>query len=82
LFNELEILQRFGTFFRSADFSSSYKPVFLKSILDLADYDEHNPTKLPGHQWINRAPDMVHVELEFLAIRFAKYYWDMFYRLD
>jgi hypothetical protein len=68
-------------FFRSPDFSSSYKPVFLKSIMDLADYDEHNATKLLGHQWIKRTSDKLQVDLEFIAIRFAKYYWDMNYRL-
>ncbi len=82
MFNELEYLQRFGTFFRSADFSSSYKPVFLKSIMDLADYDddEQNATKLVGYQWIEKTHDKLQVDLEFLAIRFAKYYWDMYYR--
>ena len=80
LFNELEYLQRFGIFFRSPEFSSSYKPVFLKSIMDLADYDEHNPTKLLGHQWIKGTTDKLQVELEFPAIRFTKYYWDMHYR--
>ena len=51
--------------------------------MDLADYDddEHNTTKLLGHQWIKRTPDnKLQVDLEFLAIRFAKYYWDMYYR--
>jgi hypothetical protein len=82
LFSELEYLQRFSSFFRSADFSSSYKPVFLRSIMDLADYDYDNnsATKLLGHQWINRTQSKLQVELDFLAIRFAKYYWDMYYR--
>jgi hypothetical protein len=84
LFKELESLQRLGTFFRNTDFSSSYKPVFLKSIIDLADYDEgeqNNVKKLLGHQWIKRTPDdKLQVELDFLAIRFSKYYWDMYYR--
>jgi 5-methylcytosine-specific restriction endonuclease McrA len=56
--------------------------VFLKSIMGLADYDdeERNATKLVGYQWIKRTTDKLHVELDFLAIRFAKYYWDMYYR--
>jgi hypothetical protein len=52
--------------------------------MDLADYDEgkqNNVKKLLGHQWIKRTPDdKLQVELDFLAIRFAKYYWDMYYR--
>jgi hypothetical protein len=84
LLNELEYLQRFGIFFRSADFSSSYKPVFLKSIMDLAEYhddEDQNSTKLIGYQWIKRTTsDKLQLELEFLAIRFAKYYWDMYYK--
>jgi hypothetical protein len=80
LFDELEYLQRFGSFFRSADFSSSYKPVFLKSIMALADYDERNATKLLGYQWIEETSDRLQVELDFPAIRFTKFYWDMYYR--
>jgi len=80
LFSEEEYLRRFGSFFRTADFSSSYKPVLLKSIMDLADYDEANPYYLLGYQWIKRTRDKLQVDLDFLAVRFAKYYWDMYYR--
>ena len=38
------------------------------------------PRSLLGHQWIKRTSDKLQVDLEFIAIRFAKYYWDMNYR--
>jgi len=49
--------------------------------MDLGDYNEQNIAKLLGYQWIKgTTPDKLQVELDFLAIRFAKYYWDMYYR--
>jgi hypothetical protein len=53
--------------------------------MDLADYDddEHNTAKLLGHQWIKRTTaDKLQLELDFPAIRFAKYYWDMYYKFN
>lgn len=49
--------------------------------MDLTEYDEiNNVAKLLGHQWIKRTPaDKLQVDLEFLAIWFAKYYWGMYY---
>lgn len=77
MFDENEYLQRFGIFFRHADFSSSYKPVLLKSIMDLADFGDE---KLVGNQWLEKLDGKLKVELDFLAVRYAKYYWDMFYK--
>lgn len=74
---EAKYLSLFGSFFANADLSSTYKPVFLKSALDLADYDN---THLLGRNWIEKSGDILRVELDFIAIRFAKYYWDMYYR--
>jgi hypothetical protein len=77
VFREQEYLQRFSVFFRNADFSSSYKPVFLKTITDIADYGD---AKLIGGEWLSKKDDKLVVELDFLAARYAKYYWDMYYK--
>lgn len=75
---EQKYLHQFNSFFANADLSSTYKPVFLKSIMDLGEFDE-NP-KLLGNQWIEKSAGKLKVELDFVAVRFAKYYWDMYYR--
>ncbi len=60
--------------------SSTYKPVFLRSLLDLGDL--HDPQKaedLVGREWIERKSGKIRLDLNFIAVRFAKYYWDMEY---
>ncbi|WP_415310206.1 hypothetical protein [Candidatus Nitrosocosmicus sp. FF01] len=39
---EQKYLDRFNSFFNSEKLSSTYKPVFLKSLLDISDYDDSN----------------------------------------
>lgn len=60
--------------------SSTYKPVFLRALLDVGDLQD--PTKarsLIGCEWLERKDGKLLVDLNFIAIRFAKYYWDMEY---
>lgn len=60
--------------------SSTYKPVFLRALLDIGDLSNVQKTdKLAGRQWLELKNDNVLVDLNFIAIRFAKYYWDMEY---
>ena len=60
--------------------SSTYKPVFLRALLDVGDlHDLENAKKLIGGQWLERKDGKILVDLNFIAIRFAKYYWDMEY---
>lgn len=77
---EKEYLQKFNSFLRNTDLSSTYKPVFLKSIMDLGDYDETNFQRLVGYNWITLDGKELKVELDFIAVRYAKYYWDMFHK--
>ena len=76
-----DYLQMFNRFFnKEGRMSSTYKPVFLRALLDMGDlYDSTKAKKLVGNQWIERKDDKLLVNLEFIAVRFAKYYWDMEY---
>lgn len=58
--------------------SSTYKPVFLRALLDVGDlHDPHKAKNLPGKEWLERKNGKLHIDLNFIATRFAKYYWDM-----
>ena len=74
-------IQMFNRFFNnSGRMSSTYKPVFLRALLDVGDlYDPTNVGKLIGSEWLERKEGKILVNLNFIAIRFAKYYWDMEY---
>ena len=73
----------FTKFFNSARLASTYKPVFLRSLLDVGDLaDRSKRAKIVGREWLKfrRNGDRLFVDLNFIAVRFAKYYWDMEYR--
>ena len=79
----------FAKFFNSTSMSSTYKPVFLKALLDVGDLeDESKAGRIVGRQWLRRSDGRpwlgksdgrLFVDLNFIAVRFAKYYWDMEY---
>ncbi|NDB92983.1 MAG: hypothetical protein EB167_09905, partial [Nitrososphaeria archaeon] len=62
----------FNRFFSSKSLASTYKPTFLKCLLDLGDYklDE-------GSQWVSENKDRLTVDLNFVAARFLRYYWPL-----
>jgi hypothetical protein len=52
---EERYLARFNSFFNSERLSSTYKPVFVKSLIAISEYDEQNSQRLIGQQqWIKR----------------------------
>jgi len=77
---ELDYLSKFNSFFNTAKFSSTYKLVFLKSLMDISEFDKDNEESVIGHQWIKQDGKILHVDLDFIAVRYTKYYWDMFYK--
>jgi hypothetical protein len=74
-------LLRFNTFFNGEKLSSTYKPVFVKSLIAISDYDEQNLHRLIGHKWITRQDDKLRVDLNFIAIRYIQYFWESMYFL-
>jgi len=78
--DDLEFIKMFNAFAGDRRMSSTYKPVFLKSLLDLRKYKEGEPNGgLVGSEWIRMERNKVVVDLNFIATRFLKYYWDMEY---
>lgn len=71
----------FGRFFSKENrMASTYKPVFLRSILDMGDlHDTSKAKELVGRQWLECKNGKIRMDLNFVAVRFAKYYWDMEY---
>lgn len=79
----------FNEFFAGASMTSTYKVAFLRA---LADVGGHGSSRLVGDEWIGHLGGSrraggaggqrhgrrtVVVDLEFVAARFAKFYWDM-----
>ena len=78
---EYRYLQRFNTFFSDSEkLSSTYKPVFVKSLTDISDYNEQNLHRLIGHKWITRQDDKLRVDLNFIAIRYIRYFWEFYFK--
>lgn len=70
----LEYIDMFDDFFEDGVMVSTYKAVFLRSLLDIGKHGKRN---LPGGRWIHIEGDKVRLDLDFIAVRFIKYYWDM-----
>ena len=73
-------LIRFNAFFNSEKLSSTYKPVFVKSLIAISDYDERNLLRLVGYKWITKQDDKLRVDLNFVAVRYIKYFWDLYFK--
>ena len=55
--------------------ASTYKPVFLATLVDIAARKSGGP--LDAGRWLSDEGDRICVDLELVAVPFAKYYWDM-----
>lgn len=70
-------LGMFSRLFRNENrMSSTYKPVFMRAILDVGDMYSDG---LIGREWLEERGRRLRVDLNFVAARFSKYYWDMEY---
>ena len=69
-----------GFFTKRVKMSSTYKPILLRSLLDIGDLDDpKRRDEIVGRYWLERRNGRLTVDLNFVAARFAKYYWDMKY---
>ena len=71
---QVKFIDMFNDFFTSSIMAGTYKAVFLRSLVDLGKFGEDD---LVGKEWIHREGDKIRLDLDFVAVRFAKYYWDM-----
>lgn len=65
----------FNGFFKRPRMASTYKPVFLAALVDIASRRRGGP--LDAKKWLADEGGRVRVDLELVAVPFAKYYWDM-----
>jgi hypothetical protein len=67
-------------FFRKRTLASTYKPYFLKAILELVDFDDKSKSLVCGDDWISKTDKGLSVKLDFIASRFGFYYWDTHFK--
>lgn len=73
-----DYIRELNAFFSGTGMTATYKPVFLRWLLDLGKYDVHGHNGgLPGSEWIAVDGDTVTLDLNFVAARFLRHYWDM-----
>ena len=66
-------MSEFDRFFGgSPNLASTYKPTFLKCLLDIG-----NDENIEGSQWITQRENEYEVGLDFIAARFIYYYWPL-----
>ena len=68
-------ISEFNRFFLSKSLASTYKPTFMKCLLDIGDYKEDE-----GQKWIKDNGDSLQVDLNFIAVRFIRYYWSLLFK--
>ena len=69
------MISEFNRFFSSKTLASTYKPTFLKCLLDLGDYKEDE-----GSQWVAKSNGAITVDLNFVAARFLRFYWPLLFK--
>ena len=74
-----EYLKKFNRFLTNETFAGTYKFVFLKSLLYLAG-DKNGVPYHWGEKFIHTDGGVLKLDLDFIAIPYTKYYWDMFYK--
>ena len=65
----------FNAFFKEPDMASTYKPVFLAGLVDIAAGKAGGLPDMDGR--IKGEGGRVRVDLDLAAVPFAKFYWDM-----
>ena len=65
----------FERFFHSNSMVATYKPMFLKALLDLGDFKKDE-----GSQWVKNDGNNLVVDLEFIAARFIYYSHPLYYK--
>jgi len=63
------MISEFNRFFKKQSLASTYKPTFVKCLLDLGDYEKYE-----GGNWVEEKQDEVIVDLNFIAVRFLRLY--------
>ena len=67
-------IRMFNRFFEKGKMAGTYKVVFFRALTDVGKYHQDD---LIGKQWIRHYGDEARLDLDFIASRLAKHYWDM-----
>ena len=65
-------MSELNRFFKSKKMAATLKPTFLKCLLDIGDCKREE-----GSQWVNQTQNDYEVDLNFVAVRFIRYYWPL-----
>ncbi len=82
--DDAEHVAKLSAFFETGKrhMTATYKPVLLRCLLDIGRHNNGSATLPAGGTWIRNDGENVIVNLNFIAARFAKYYWDMSVSFD
>ena len=69
-----KFVDMFNNFLKKGVMAGTYKAVFLRALTDIG---KDGDSEMIGKQWIHHENGKIRLELDFIAIRFIKYYWDM-----
>ena len=65
-------MSELNRFFKSKKMAATLKPTFLKCLLDIGDCKQEE-----GSQWVHQTQNDYEVDLNFVAVRFIRYYWPL-----
>ena len=68
-------ISEFNRFFSSKSLASTYKPTFMKCLLDIGDCKDDE-----GQKWIKDVGNSLEVDLHFISLRFIRYYWPLLFK--
>ncbi|MDI1496322.1 MAG: hypothetical protein K8823_1630 [Cenarchaeum symbiont of Oopsacas minuta] len=67
--------EMFQNFYDHGKMDSTYKGVFLYALTDVGRYGDKN---LIGKEFLQQEGNKIKMQLDFIAIRFARYYWEIY----
>lgn len=73
-YSEQGFLEAFEEFLAEGKLMSTYKCAFLYALADVGTYDTDDGAY---RKWISTDGDVMYVDLNFVAARYGKYYWDV-----
>ncbi|KEQ56388.1 HNH endonuclease protein [Marine Group I thaumarchaeote SCGC RSA3] len=63
------MIEQFNQFFNKQSLASTYKPTFVKCLLDIGDCNDSE-----GKEWVEDKEEHYNVDLNFIVARFLRYY--------
>ena len=73
-YSKTEYLDLFKNFFDTGHLDGTYKGVFLHALTDISQFGKDD---LIGKKWISKNDNTITLDLNFIAARFAKAYYDI-----